>query len=275
MSRYSIAALSDSVLERYIPLDRALRMHVILGYTMVGLVVFATFLFVSYFGVLCSGGEQDYCSGLTSEIMLTGIAITVLTCFVAVTSHFRNHMPYEIFYACHHLVFVLYIMTVLHTVDGVQRSGMKQRYQTFPWVTATLLFYLCDRAIVHMVHKYRVSLASSSIVDGRSGSNTVILKFRRPVLFTFRPGQYAFLRLSNIDNSWHPFSIASGPASPCLEFYIEVFGKDSWTRKLSELLKSPSSGLHLQFDVMGPYGTSLGNADDYSHAVVVGSGTGE
>ena len=42
----------------------------------------------------------------------------------------------------------------------------------------------------------------------------VLLKIRR---------QYAFLRLRSIDMAWHPFSIASGPRSLYLEFYIEVF----------------------------------------------------
>ena len=35
MSRYSIAALSETVLNDFVPLNRAVRMHVHLGYVMV------------------------------------------------------------------------------------------------------------------------------------------------------------------------------------------------------------------------------------------------
>jgi NAD(P)H-flavin reductase len=49
-----------------------------------------------------------------------------------------------------------------------------------------------------------------------------ILKMNRPVLFRFKPGQHAFLRVPAIDGHWHPFSIASGPDSSILEFHIKV-----------------------------------------------------
>ena len=66
----------------------------------------------------------------------------------------------------------------------------------------------------------------------------IILKMKRPTLFVFEPGQYAFLRFDSIDRSWHPFSIASQPSSNEVEFYIEVFGYGSWTDRLWSKLKS-------------------------------------
>jgi predicted ferric reductase len=61
----------------------------------------------------------------------------------------------------------------------------------------------------------------------------VVLKMRCPTLSDlFKPGQYAFVRLLLIDSSWHPSTIASGPDSPFIEFYIEVFDEQSWTGKL-------------------------------------------
>ena len=178
MSRYSIAALSESIVSRYIPFNRALRVHMQLGYAMVLIIVLATLIFVSYFGAMCGLGERAYCDGLKSEIMITGYAITALTLLVAGTSYFRNNIPYEVFYIVHHLVFLLYALIVIHTIDGVQRSGQKSRYQTFQWVTFTLLFYLCDRANLYMNHRYTVRVVSFSTVAGINGSNAVILKVR-------------------------------------------------------------------------------------------------
>jgi hypothetical protein len=106
------------------------------------------------------------------------------------------------------------------------------------WFSATFLYYVCDQAAMHINHKYLTPLVSSSAVTGGSGSRMLILKVKRPVLFNFKPGQYAFLRLAEIDQHWHPFSIASGPDSSFLEFYIEVFPEESWTGKLWKMLEA-------------------------------------
>jgi predicted ferric reductase len=71
---------------------------------------------------------------------------------------------------------------------------------------------------MYLNHHYKAKLVASSATAAAKGrAKMVILKMRRPTLFAFSPGQYEFLRLSCIDSSWHPFSIASGPDSPFLE----------------------------------------------------------
>jgi hypothetical protein len=280
MSRFSIAALSESVLDRFVPLNRALRIHIHLGYTMVLIVFLDTAFFFTFFGILCADGEQAYCDKFTSEIMITGYGILVILLIIAGTSYFRHQIPYEIFYAVHHIIFLMYIIVVVHTFDMAQRKGQHSRSQTFKWFSSTLLYYLCDRAAMHLNHKYQTRLVSSSAVTGTNGSRMLIIKLKRPVLFNSKPGQYAFLRLTELDLHWHPFSIASGPDSSCLEFYIEVFTDKSWTGKLWKMLKADgdTNGSNLrEFDleVMGPYGTSLANTNSYSHALAVGSGTGK
>jgi predicted ferric reductase len=280
MSRFSIAALSDSVLDRFVPLNRALRIHIYLGYTMALIVFVATAFYFGYSGILCADGEQASCDKFTSEIMITGYGILVILLIITGTSYSRHKIPYKVFYAIHQIIFLLYIIVVIHTFDMVYRKGKESRSQTFKWFSSTLLYYICDRAAMRLNHKYQTRLVSSSAVTGSNGSRMLILKVRRPVLFNFKPGQYAFLRSSEIDQHWHPFSIASGPDSSCLEFYIEVFAEKSWTEKLWQMLKVDGStnGTSLRefdLDVMGPYGTSLANTVSYSHALAVGSGTGK
>jgi ferredoxin-NADP reductase len=280
MSRFSIATLSESVLDRFVPLNRALRMHIHLGYTMVLIVFLDTAFFFTFFGIFCADGEQAYCDKFTSEIMITGYGILAILLIIAGTSYFRHKIPYEIFYAVHHVIFLMYIIVVIHTFDMSQRKGHHSRSQTFKWFSSTLLYYLCDRAAMHLNHKYQTRLVSSSAVTGSNGSRMLIIKVKRPVLLNFKPGQYAFLRLTELDQHWHPFSIASGPDSSCLEFYIEVFTDKSWTGKLWKMLKVDGDtigGTLREFDleVMGPHGTSLANTSSYSHALAVGSGTGK
>ena len=57
MSRYSIASFSNSKLNKYLPLDKALRIHIHLGYTMVSIVFSATIVFFIFFGLSCAEGE--------------------------------------------------------------------------------------------------------------------------------------------------------------------------------------------------------------------------
>ena len=292
MSKYTVSSLSETFVSRFVPMNRMLRIHIHLGYIMVGLVFLSTVVFLAFFGLLCSDGDQQFCDKMKSEIMITGYIIIGFLLIVGGTAYFRHHMPYEVFYAIHHLVFILYFITILHTFDREQRSGAKARSQTFKWFSSTLLYYFCDRAAMILNHHYRTPLVASSIVDGaqndddiassnRSSDNNsnnkmVILRLRRPVLFHFKPGQYAQLRLKELDNHWHPFSIASAPGSSCLEFYIEVFGETSWSNKLWQLLQKETTEANrrIEFEVMGPYGTALAKTSDYSHAIAIGAGTG-
>lgn len=279
MSRYTISVLCDTIVNRFVPLNRALRMHIHLGYTMVLIVFLATVFFLIFFGVLCARGEDDFCAKFTSEIMCTGYGILASLLIIAGTSYFRYRIPYEVFYAIHHLVFAMYAITVAHTFDIMQRNNHKERSQTFKWFSATLLYYICDRAAMRLNQTYCARLLSSSLVTGSRRSRMMLLKIQRPALFRFRPGQYAYLKLGRIDPHWHPFSIASEPESKCLEFYVEVFDDKSWTGKLWTLLQedTTSDGTSLRqinIEVMGPFGTSLAKTDDFSHVFAVGTGTG-
>jgi hypothetical protein len=248
---------------------------------MVAIVLIATVSFLFFYGTLCIDGEQEYCEKLNSEIMWTGYAIASFVLLLGVTSHYRHKIPYELIYAVHHLAFVLYVITVAHTFDIKQRNQSRQRSQTFSWVSATLLFYLCDRAAMYLNHRYHMRLVSDSAVTGCSGTKMVILKMRRPILFNFKPGQYAFIRMTELDQHWHPFSIASEPDASCLEFYIEVFEETSWNWHLWQrvnrgLNKSGGSNLkQIDIELMGPYGTSIAKTDQYSHALAFETGTGK
>ena len=102
----------------------------------------------------------------------------------------------------------------------------------------------------------------------------VVIRLSRPTLFEFKPGQYVYLKVPEIGDEWHPFSVASGSADPFIDFYIEVFDDQSWTHKLWKVLKHVEEPEDVIVDMMGPYGTSIANTDNYSHALLIGTGTG-
>jgi predicted ferric reductase len=102
----------------------------------------------------------------------------------------------------------------------------------------------------------------------------LILKMKRPSLFMFQPGQYAFLRVDSIDRTWHPFSIASDPDSNTVEFYIELFGERSWTACLWTKLKNQDKHQKMYIDLLGPYGTALVKDLSYTNIIAIGTGPG-
>ena len=121
MSRYTIASLSNSKLNDYLPLNKSMSIHIYLGYTMVCFSIMATVMvsffffccidwqcmmwsrysyfyhslthipyvtsihiqFFAFLGLLCSEGEGEACDKLTSEIMITGYCIMALLVSVA------------------------------------------------------------------------------------------------------------------------------------------------------------------------------------------------
>ena len=217
----------------------------------------------------------------------------------------------------HYLVFLLYVLTIVHTFDQAQRRGEESRAQTFTWFSSTLLFYLCDRSAMYLNQRYQATAVLSTLVtdsvsctsnkgDRRRGdrrlsssfaslptSKILNVKLKRPALFQFRPGEFAKLRIPEIDSTWHPFFMASKPGAKYLEFLIQVCDENpsSWTCKLCRLLdakenQSSRSGQHvfdkeedlrvtrLEVDIMGPYGTSLADSQRYSHVVAVGAEAG-
>lgn len=185
MSRYTIAALTNTAVDRFVPLNRMLRMHIHLGYTMIIIVFLSVVLVFTFFGKMCNEGDQSFCDKFRSEIMCTGYGILGALLIVGFTSYFRYKIPYEVFYAIHHLVFAMYALTVAHTFDDVERANGRQRAQTFRWFSLPLVYYLCDRASMHLNHLYFTKLESASTISGSNGYRMIVLKLRRPVLFQF------------------------------------------------------------------------------------------
>ena len=192
MCRYSITSLSDSIINRFIPLNKVYQMHAYLGYIMVSLVLFALVTFIGLYGSLCILDGPTYCQALSSEIMCTGYAIAALVLLVGISSYLRHRIRYEIFYILHRVVLLVYIITILHTFDSIYRNDGTKRSQTYSWVSGSLLYYLCDRLASFLTSYYQIKMASAVSISGTQGSRMVLLKIRRPTLFDFEPGQYAF-----------------------------------------------------------------------------------
>jgi len=294
MARHTISVLSETFVAKVIPFQRITAMHIHLGYTMITIVFFATVLFFTFFGQGCvqqkSGqepspnGVMTFCVQMTSEIMNTGYGIFATLLLVGATSYFRDRIPYEIFYVTHHLVFVMFAIAIAHTFDDKARGG-QSRSQNFKWFTASLIWYLSDRAF--MVYNTEILPVVEWLALGREDGQrgkVLILRLKRPAHWRFQPGQFASLNASSLlgnDYSWHPFSIGSSPSDPTLDFYIQVQAPGSWTDRLWLAAQSDPRRIGVAsvsnpptLKIQGPFGAALASWNDYGHVMAVSSGTG-
>ncbi|KAL7532784.1 hypothetical protein ACHAXR_004839 [Thalassiosira sp. AJA248-18] len=267
MSRYTISSMSNSKFDRFFPLNKMLRMHIHVR----------LFYRMSLHIVLNSHCSHHGCIFLSHhflEIMTTGYLLAAMVIVIGSTAFLRHtSISYETFYSFHAIVAALYLISIIHTFDSAHRDGEKSRSQNVKWFSAPLLYYVCDYAMLYINQRFQTEVKSFIAMKGRGGSRMGLMKLRRPTLFRFKPGQYAFLRAPEVDRFWHPFSIASDPNSKEIEFYLEIYDTGSWTRTLNELIaKSPDENFVME--LMGPYGTGLVNKKEYSHVVAIGSGTG-
>ena len=142
MARYSLGVISDTFAEKLIPFNRITDFHIWIGYTFCTVLFGSTAFFFLFFGLLCQDqkdgdepqalnddGEMSntFCDKFVSEIMLTGYGILFTIILVFITSYFRDKIPYEVFYLIHHIVFVMFALTTLHTNDKNVRDGVQQR----------------------------------------------------------------------------------------------------------------------------------------------------
>ncbi|GFH55403.1 hypothetical protein CTEN210_11879 [Chaetoceros tenuissimus] len=291
MCRLLIANFSETFVSKIIPFDEMTRCHIGIGYTFAFLLLVTIIVFLMFFGVVCNSGDQNFCKKFTTEIMITGYVIFVAFMTVAVTSFFRYKIKYRIFYVIHHVVFVAYILVILHTIDIVERKN-GERSQTFKWFSASILLYATDRCTMYLAHRYDSTITSAVTIDsGEKDGRLVILKLKKPSMLTFAAGQYVYLKVPMVDNLWHPFSIASSPDNEVMSFYIKVYGEKSWSGKLFDMLQEElqdvsssdinismhdlsTNDITIPIEVLGPYGTALGDKRLYTHATFVGTGTG-
>ena len=161
------------------------------------------------------------CEKMTTEIMATGLSIFGLCMIVLVSSFFRAYLKFEVFIGLHYLVLVIFILTILHTLDREFRDQSAvgvARSQTWPWFSWSFAIYLGDK--LWGFCRMRRCVISDFLVC--TDQKTVVMSVLRPWDFHFSPGQYAMLQVPAIDHRWHPFSIGSDPNSDRLSFYIEV-----------------------------------------------------
>mmetsp|Transcript_4255 Transcript_4255/g.11026 ORF Transcript_4255/g.11026 Transcript_4255/m.11026 type:complete len:1254 (+) Transcript_4255:170-3931(+) len=211
--------------------------------------------------------KQLFISGMLLTIIFSTFFLTTLKAFRQTAAGFRWFWFFHV-----GGIAAAYPLLLLH---GTCRGNPVFFY----FAMVPLILYLLD------ISMRRSNISKTKIVRWKihedQGQQITELVIKRPLAFTYTPGQYVELRFRPISKrEWHPFTIASAPnershGNQEMSFYIKNLGR--WTGALFDCASafdlSKTKDLP-EIDVRGPHGAPAMNYFEYKHILVIGSGVG-
>jgi predicted ferric reductase len=159
--------------------------------------------------------------GVTGILLLICVLLITPFSFEAV-----RRASFAVFHAIHKLYIVIYPLILLHGALGMLASPNGWKYVTVPFVLLLIEKYFSRTAEpINTVEIYQ-----AQVLPGKA----IRVTARRPPGWNFRSGQYVHITCPAISRaSAHPFTIASAPQEPLLQFTIKAVGP--WTDELRML----------------------------------------
>ena len=180
-------------------------------------------------------------------IDFSGIVLAALCLFAPISYLFKN-TSFELFYYSH------IVKNVLIAIFCVGHGA--------PEMTAACGFWGLDLLARYCITTKAVT-ATATVIPG----DVVKLRFHKT--FDYKPGQYCFLMIQDINMfEYHPFSLSSSPTEEITSFHVRALG--DWTTKLHAHVKAHTVNEPMKLDVSveGPYGQPMININDPSYEVI-------
>ncbi|XP_019856436.1 PREDICTED: NADPH oxidase 5-like [Amphimedon queenslandica] len=237
MYRHIATLIRSTRLSFLFPLDKFIKLHKIVGYTIIvlSLVHFlahlANFSFIEIndsinsnssmvqylFGVGTIGWVYGS-AGLTGLLLLI-ILIIMFICSLPVV---RRKGKFEVFYWSHCLYIIWYIVLILHGPHF------------WKWFVGPAIVFIIEKIfrskLFHIIHYGRTFIEEVNLLP----SKVTHLSITRPPNFNYQPGDYVFIQIPSITRyEWHPFTISSAPEMSDV-FWLHIRGVGSWTNELYE-----------------------------------------
>jgi predicted ferric reductase/Ca2+-binding EF-hand superfamily protein len=246
---------------RALPIDQAVTFHRVVGHTLVALgLAHGGALIASYVIGHPTGSVDGFV--FRTERGLTGVALLVVIeiMWVFALSIIRRTARFELFYFSHLLYVVWFVLAIAHSPSFLL------------WAGVPLLGFAVEQ-IFRLARRGR----KTTVVEAHAlRSGVTRIELRTPPGFTWRPGDYAFLRIPAVaEHEWHPFTISSASESGKLTFHIRSLG--NWTAALRRGVEGDEqrgARPELVAYVDGPYGSPSAHIFDSRFAVFIGAGIG-
>ncbi|KAL0309256.1 UNVERIFIED_CONTAM: Ferric reduction oxidase 2 [Sesamum radiatum] len=180
-------------------------------------------------------------------------------CGVTTYPTIRRKM-FELFFYTHYLYILFLIFFIFHTGIGFACIMLPGLY-----------LFLIDRYLRFLQSREKVRLFSARVLP----CHTIELNFSKTRGLSYNPTSTIFINVPSISKlQWHPFTITSNSNLEPETLSVIIKCEGSWTRKLYDVISSPSPIDHLQVSVEGPYGPATTNFLRHDMLVMISGGSG-
>ncbi|KAL3517194.1 hypothetical protein ACH5RR_024096 [Cinchona calisaya] len=199
--------------------------------------------------------DQTYVNNIAGEICL----LIGLIMWSATFPRIRRRM-FELFYYTHNLYIFFIIFYILH-------KGLFFICIMLPG----LYLFVIDRFLRFLQSRQKVRLVSARVLP----CETVELNFSKIRALDYTPTSTMFVNIPIISKlQWHPFTVTSNSHLEPDTLSVVIKCEGSWTKKLYDVVSSPSSVDRLEVSVEGPYGPPTTQFLRHDMLVMVSGGSG-
>ncbi|XP_024176269.1 ferric reduction oxidase 2 isoform X1 [Rosa chinensis] len=199
--------------------------------------------------------EKTGISNIAGELaLLSGLAL-----WVATIPRIRRKM-FELFFYTHYLYIPFMVFFIFHV--GVGYAGI---------MLPGFFLFMVDRYLRFLQSERRARLVSARILPGES----LELNFAKSPGLKYNPTSVMFINVPSISKlQWHPYTVTSNSNLEPEKISVVIKGEGSWTRKLYQVLSSPSTSARIEAAVEGPYGPDATHFLRHDNLVLVSGGSG-
>lgn len=215
MMRTMLSRIRNTPFASLLPLDQSIEIHRFVGEIMFLFALVHTAAHIMNYSTLAVPIEQSLlhtAAGLTGVILL-GVFVLM---WIFARKRLRRSGRFEFFYYTHLLYIAWLVIFLVHAPSY------------WKWALIPLVGYG-----IELLYKQFFRRNASFVTQAAAlPYGVTALALHRPPNFSFRPGDYLFLRVPSISRfEWHPFTISSGPERAS-EVTVHVRGLGDWTRSL-------------------------------------------
>ncbi|CAJ1950187.1 unnamed protein product [Sphenostylis stenocarpa] len=240
--------------------ESSIKYHIWLGH--IAMVLFTThgFCYIIHWAVMHQLSsmlewKKNDISIVAGEIsLLAGLLLWIVT-----IPRIRRKV-FELFFYAHYLYIPFIVFFVFHV-------GMSYAYIMLPG----FYLFMVDRYLRFLQSRRHVRLVSARVLP----CEAVELNFSKSHGLTYNPTSVMFINVPSISKlQWHPFTISSNSNLELDKLSVVIKGEGTWTKKLYQLLSTPSTIDRLSVSVEGPYGPASTNYLRHDTLVMVSGGSG-
>ncbi|KAL8192349.1 hypothetical protein R6Q57_027534 [Mikania cordata] len=194
-------------------------------------------------------------SNVAGELALVAGLVMWATTFPKI----RRKM-FELFFYTHHLYILFVVFFVFHV--GIAYASI---------MLPGFYLFMIDRFLRFLQSKGNVRVVSARLLP----CETLELNFSKSRGLDYTPTSIIFINVPSISKAqWHPFTITSSSNLEPEKLSVMIKSEGSWSRKLYQMLSSPTSVDRLDVCIEGPYGPISTNFLRHDTLVMVSGGSG-